>query len=173
MGVGDREKEGEEGLAGSAKAFLKLPITHTSPHQRVAALGGCDHVRGNGLAQLVCREWHSVRPTAPGEPSGGSTALVGQRVKGSDSWPNSGPSCLRPRQMSSSKMTWIFVSKSKALQKNKFWILQVRSFSLRHLLQMEAELRAFVLRTQAGGSRRALGEMFTLEGPWKPADTLP
>lgn len=33
------EEEGEEGLGGSAKAILKLLLTHASPHQGVAAQG--------------------------------------------------------------------------------------------------------------------------------------
>lgn len=64
------EEEGEEGLGGSAKAILKLLLTHASPHQGVAARGGCHHVRRNGLAQLVGWEGPSVRPTAPGSLTG-------------------------------------------------------------------------------------------------------
>lgn len=58
MGVGDREKEGEEGLAWSAKAFLKLPITHTSPHQRVAALGAATTSAG-----MAWPSWYAGRGT--------------------------------------------------------------------------------------------------------------
>lgn len=84
VGVG-RRGGGGEGLGGSAKAFLELPATLAPLHQGVAARGGCHHACRSGLAQLVCWEGHSVRPTAPGEPNGGSIALAGQRVKGSNS----------------------------------------------------------------------------------------
>ena len=83
-GSGAERRRGE-GLGGSAKALLELPTTLAPPHQGVAARGGCHHVCRSGLAQLVCGEGHSVRPTAPGEPNGGSIALAGQRVKGSNS----------------------------------------------------------------------------------------
>ena len=71
------EEEGEEGLGGSAKAILKLLLTHASrwvPPRPQEWLGPAGRLGG---AQC---ETHCSR-----EPNGGSTALVGQRVKGSNS----------------------------------------------------------------------------------------
>lgn len=177
-GSGAERRRGKRAWEGQLRRFSSCSSLTPLPTKEWLLKAGCHHVRRNGLAQLVGWEGPSVRPTAPGEPNGGSTALVRQRVKGSnsvDTGQTQDPRVWGPGRRPAPKwLESLFLSQRPCRKiSSGLCRLELLVWGIYFKRRQSLEPLCWELLGRAG-RKKALGKkMLTPASPWKPADTLP